>query len=398
MNNDIIELIQERYGIIGKSKVIKESVELLRQAAPTDLSVLITGETGTGKEVFANAIHGLSDRKNKPYVSVNCGAIPESLLESELFGHEKGAFTGATDKRTGFFESADNGTIFLDEIGEMPIGTQVKLLRILESGEFSRLGSSAVRKVDVRVIAATNRELEQNVENKTFRQDLYFRLKNVHIELPSLRERLEDIEPLVQHFGANVAEKNGFEFHGISEDGLSLLKSLPWKGNIRELRNMIETIVTLEKVTYLSSSILNNYIPRALPAHEYKDSEPKESLVSYSNNDSQGNNYELGLIFRSLVEIKHEITDLKYGIKKVIEEMDYLKEDIHKPTPNPEPEELTFEEFFDSMEEKRIDEVEKKMISLTLDRFEGNRRLAAKSLGISERTLYRKINDYDLNR
>ena len=239
--------IKNRFGIIGNSPKMLTALEKLIQAAPTELNVLITGETGTGKEVFAKAIHGLSNRKNNPFVSVNCGAIPENLLESELFGNEKGAFTGAVEQRIGFFETAHKGTIFLDEIGEMPVSTQVKLLRVLESGEYSRLGSSAVRKVDARLVAATNRDLEKEVRRGNFRQDLFFRLKSVHIILPPLREHPADIPYLIDFFAEKVCKKLNLFYHGFDNDSLSILKSLPWPGNTRELKNLIETIITLEK-------------------------------------------------------------------------------------------------------------------------------------------------------
>jgi len=227
MEQSFTESIQQRYGIIGSSKEIQEALHTLIQVAPTDLSVLISGETGTGKEVFAQALHGLSKRRKNPFISVNCGAIPETLLESELFGHEKGAFTGAIEQRIGFFEAANHGTIFLDEIGDMPYPLQVKLLRVLESGEFSRVGSSTVQKVDVRIVAATNRILTDDVVQGKFREDLMFRLNSVNIQLPPLRLHPEDIPDLVEHFAERTAEKIGVDFKGISNDALSMLQHLP---------------------------------------------------------------------------------------------------------------------------------------------------------------------------
>ena len=251
-------------GVIGSSRLMLEVIERVRQVAPTDLCVLITGESGTGKEVFARAIHSLSKRRKERLVSLNCGAIPETLLESELFGSEKGAYTGATEQRKGFFEAADKGTIFLDELGEMPLGTQVKLLRVLESGEFSRLGSPDTLRTDVRVIAATNRRLEEEVAAGTFRTDLFYRLNTVRLEIPPLREHPEDIPELIEYFGTRTARKNGAIYEGINAEALDLLVHLPWAGNIRELRNLIETVVTLEKGRHITIESLRPYLPRAL--------------------------------------------------------------------------------------------------------------------------------------
>jgi transcriptional regulator with PAS, ATPase and Fis domain len=386
-------LIESKFGIVGRSKPIWDAVQLLMQAAPTDLSVLITGETGTGKEIFANALHGLSNRKKFPFISVNCGAIPETLLESELFGHEKGAFTGATDQRKGFFETAHRGTILLDEIGEMPVGTQVKLLRVLESGEFSRLGSSSVHKVDVRVVAATNRELEQEVANGNFRQDLFFRLKNVQIILPPLRKHLEDIPLLVEYFAGRIATKLGFKYEGASDDAIQILKSLPWAGNVRELKNLIETIITLEEASYLTPEILQKHIARALPAAEVKPVEESSAMIPITA--TQGTSgLEFELVFRTLLELKNDMADMKRFLHSIAVRMDDMNEEIRNLEIKSE---ADYEEIPTVNEDDlRIDEMEKKLIKAALKRFEGNRRLAAESLGISERTLYRKISEYDL--
>ncbi|ROL61990.1 sigma-54-dependent Fis family transcriptional regulator [Bacteroidetes/Chlorobi group bacterium ChocPot_Mid] len=387
----IFELLKDKFGIIGNSDLIKDAMRRLYQAAPTDLTILITGQTGTGKEVFANAIHGLSPRKKFPYVSVNCGAIPETLLESELFGHEKGAFTGATDQRKGFFESANRGTIFLDEIGEMPIGTQVKLLRVLENGEFSRLGSSTVHKVDVRVVAATNRELEQEVANGNFRQDLYFRLKSVHIYLPSLVEHTEDIPLLIEHFGKQVAQKLRTNFTGISDEAINILRSLPWHGNVRELKNMIETLLTLERVSYISADIIRKYIPQALPAHT-KEPIGRESSLIRIEPDISSKNLELELIFRTLLEIKKEMSDIKQFIHSLSLHMEQMKRELEE-TIKTTPEEA---EIIDDTN-LNLAKMEKQAIEMALLRHDNNRRLAAQTLGISERTLYRKISEYGIS-
>ncbi|MFH1049932.1 MAG: sigma-54 dependent transcriptional regulator [bacterium] len=388
---NIFELLRDKFGIIGNSDLIKDAMRRLYQAAPTDLTILITGQTGTGKEVFANAIHGLSERKKFPFVSVNCGAIPETLLESELFGHEKGAFTGATDQRKGFFESANRGTIFLDEIGEMPIGTQVKLLRVLENGEFSRLGSSTMHKVDVRVVAATNRELEQEVANGNFRQDLYFRLKSVHIYLPALKEHTEDIPLLVDYFGQHVAQKLRSTYKGISTEAINILKSLPWHGNVRELKNIIETMLTLERISYISADILRKYIPQALPAHTI---EPvlRESSIVRVEPEFSNKSMELELIFRTLLELKKETSDIKQYIHSLSLHMEQIKRDLEDTIRTP----MEEVEIIDDTN-LNLALMEKQAIEMALLKHDNNRRQAAQTLGISERTLYRKISEYGIN-
>jgi transcriptional regulator with PAS, ATPase and Fis domain len=396
IEKDVNKLMQLRYGIIGDSAPMKRVIAKLMQAAPTDLTVLITGETGTGKEVFANAIHTLSNRKSKPFISVNCAAIPETLLESELFGHEKGAFTGASDQRLGFFESAHNGTIFLDELGEIPLGTQVKLLRVLESGEFSRLGSSEIRQINVRVIAATNRDLEQQIERGDFRRDLYYRLNSVHIELPSLREHREDIPALFDYFAEKVTRKIGIEYQGIGGDALSILKSLHWSGNIRELRNMAETIVTLEKGEFITPEILRKYIPAALPEHKILPVADNNAIVRVEKEQSETPNLELGLIFRTLLEIKSEVSDIKRSIAGIYDEIAVLKDKEPEFIYRFEEPMAKVDDYTEELENKTISEIEKIMIEKALARNHGNRRNAAKELGISERTLYRKITEYDL--
>ncbi len=390
-NSHILSLIAEKYGIIGKSSKIKDAILKLYQAAPTDLSVLITGETGTGKEVFAKALHGLSNRNKYPFISVNCGAIPETLLESELFGHEKGAFTGATDQRKGFFESANHGTIFLDEIGEMPIGTQVKLLRVLESGEFSRLGSSTIHKVDVRVVAATNRILETEVQKGNFRQDLFFRLKNVHIILPPLREHIEDIPVLVNFFAKKYSDKLKIQYEGISDDSLNILKTLPWTGNIRELKNMIETLITLEKTSFISADIVKKYIPAALPAAKIDPVLSNESLIRISGYDSGSD--ELSLIFRSLLELKNEVYEIKRFLHSLGLNIEEMKNEIQDTIHLTQKYEIESQDNFTTL---NLAELEKRAIIEALNKFNGNRRKAAQELGISERTLYRKISDYNI--
>lgn len=389
------QLLQLKYGIVGESQQIQEVIDTLEQAAPTDLTVLITGETGTGKEVFANAIHGLSNRRNYPFVSVNCGAIPETLLESELFGHEKGAFTGAVDSRKGFFEAANKGTIFLDEIGDMPIGTQVKLLRVLENGEFSRLGSTAIQKVDVRIVAATNRELEKHVSEGTFRQDLFFRLNSVRIKLPPLRSHPQDIPFLAEHFAEKVCDKINSDFMGFSKDALSILQTLPWQGNIRELKNMIETVVTLEKGAFITPELLKKYIPPALPEYKFEPAAKDVSLVRLqSDSTSSADN---ALIFRTLLDIKSDIADMKRAMMQLGASMSLIQEDIEeiKHRDDKIKPESGFS-FIDFNENLNLQDIEKYAIERALSKHDNNRRLAAQELGISERTLYRKIIEYGL--
>lgn len=388
------KLLQKKFGIIGESKLIKEQLVRLLQAAPTDLNVLITGETGTGKEVFANAIHGLSKRNKYPLIKVNCAAIPETLLESELFGHEKGAYTGAIEQRKGFFEVADNGTIFLDEIGEMPIGTQVKLLRVLESGEFSRLGSTSVKKVNVRVIAATNRNLEQEIQNGLFRHDLFYRLKNVQIKLPSLREHPEDIPFLADYFARRVCEKNNIEYKGISDESFSTLKSLPFPGNIREIKNLIETVFTLERVEYLTNSVLRLYITPALPAYSYSEQATDTSIIPLKQYE-EPHRFELEIIFRALLEMKNDIAEIKSAMKQLALNMHDLSVDIYQRQNTNE--ENFYDNSFTDNENFRLDLIEKQVIENALKYNQYNRKKTAKALGISLRTLYRKMNDYNLD-
>jgi len=388
------KLLQKKFGIVGDSKLIREQIIRLLQAAPTDLNVLITGETGTGKEVFANAIHGLSKRNKYPLIKVNCAAIPETLLESELFGHEKGAYTGAIEQRKGFFEVADNGTIFLDEIGEMPLGTQVKLLRVLESGEFSRLGSTSVKKVNVRVIAATNRNLEQEIQSGLFRHDLFYRLKNVQLKLPSLRDHPEDIPLLADYFARRVCEKNNIEYLGISDDSFNTLKSLPFPGNIRELKNLIETVFTLERLEYLTNSTLRLYITPALPAYTYTEQPADSSIIPFKHFE-EPHQFEMEIIFRALLEMKNDISEIKSAMKQLAMNMHDLSVEFYQRQNSVD--EPDIENSFNSNENFRLDLIEKQVIENALKHNLYNRKKTAKALGISLRTLYRKMSDYNLD-
>jgi DNA-binding NtrC family response regulator len=366
------------HGIIGESEEMKRIMAIVEQVAPTDLTVLITGESGVGKEVIATAIHALSKRSGKAMITVNSGAIPEGIIESELFGHERGSFTGASDQRKGYFELADGGTLFLDEIGELPLASQVKFLRVLENGEFLRVGSSIPRHVNVRVIAASNRDLELDVRNDRFRSDLYFRLRSISIDVPPLRARPADIPVLFRHFAQDVARRNGITFKGISDAALQVLKTYRWPGNVRELRNTVESMVVLEKGKFIEASDVDKYLPmasiepgeRRLPVHVPKSVEQAERE----------------LILRALLDIKGNIVDLKNMLEEQRQAMDATR----RPTQG------TLAVGEDDRPALSLEEMEHRMIAEALERTKGNRRLAARALNISERTLYRKIKEYGL--
>ncbi len=367
------EDFQREHGIIGQSPEMQEIVDVVRQVAPTDITVLISGESGVGKEVIARALHAASKRAEKALVSVNCGAIPEGLIESELFGHEKGSFTSAVDTRKGYFEIADGGTIFLDEIGETPLATQVKLLRVLENGEYMRVGSSVPRKSDVRVIGATNKNLDYEVQHKRFRADLYFRLRSVNIDIPPLRNRKEDIPLLVDHFIREFTEKNHTTFAGFADEATEMLINYDWPGNVRELRNVLESIVVLENGKRISGDDLRRYIQplrvepgdRNLPVRSNKTVEQAERE----------------LIYRALLDLKSSIIELKDTVEQRL--TNGGNHNGHN-------------DAVESGDSLSLDEMERKMIRNSLERYRGNRRLAARELNISERTLYRKIKEYGL--
>lgn len=393
VNRTVIKQLAERFGLVGESAQMVQAMSRLLQVAPTDITVLVSGETGTGKEVFAHAIHDLSQRKKYPFVSVNCGAIPETLLESELFGAEKGAYTGADEKRKGFFEAADRGTIFLDEIGEMPIGTQVKLLRILESGEFSRLGSSSVQKVDVRVVAATNRDLLYEVRQGRFRQDLYFRLNSVNIHLPPLRQHPEDVPLLVEYFARRAAERNNLVYLGIDDAALQLLSAHPWPGNVRELRNIVETMVTLERGQRITAEMALRY----LPVEEDTPIDNSQALVKVTGDQPSSTAADMQMLYRTLLQLAGDVNEMKTVLRHLLT----LSFDAQAPSSSiapasrPEPTHVAVEPTVGD-EELNLGKIEKMAIEMALRRTQGSRREAAKILGISERTLYRKIEEYGL--
>lgn len=390
-----LDRIRRISGIIGTSSGIEQVLEMMGQVAPVDISVLITGESGTGKEVVARAVHKLSRRASNPLVIVNCGAIPAGIIESELFGHKKGSFTGASEDRKGYFEEADNGTIFMDEIGETPLETQVKLLRVLESGEFMRVGDSKTRKTDVRIIAATNKNLRQEAEKGNFRRDLYYRLRTVTIDLPPLRQRVEDLEPLAERFALQFSRSNDIIFRGFTSDAYQVMKQYDWQGNIRELRNFVESIILLERGNRISSELVLKHL--AVPAEESSHNLPV--LVDKSSSQA-----ERELILQQLLFLRQDMRDLKATLSNesldrsgeigTLQPRSALDSMVVSPTGEIQVEAIKSA----SIGDVSMKELEKEMIIRTLKKFENNRRKTAELLGISERTLYRKINEYGIEK
>lgn len=377
---------KDEWKLVGRSKQMRQIINTIEQVAPTDISVLIEGESGTGKEMVARAIHENSRRSDKPLISVNCGAIPEGILESELFGHEKGSFTGATGSRKGYFEAADHGTMFLDEIGEMSMHTQVKLLRVLENQEFLRVGGNASVKVDVRIIAATNKELEEAVRANEFRKDLYFRLNAVKITIPPLRTRPEDIGQLTRYFLKMFSEKLDIEIVEISQDAFDALKQYSWPGNIRELYNLLESLVVLKKGSRITMDDLPEVIRSSvrdagvLPVPLHKSSDQAEREILYRT---------LLMLGTEISEIKKILTERLPDIQGYIPAVKYNKID---PRIIEDTVDVTEE---DDKRQFSIKEHERELIKRALDKYQ-TRREAAQELGISERTLYRKLNEMNL--
>jgi transcriptional regulator with GAF, ATPase, and Fis domain len=362
------EEFQKKNNIIGVSKGIKDLVDIVLQVAQSDISILINGESGTGKEIFANAVHAASPRFANKMMSVNCGAIPEGILESELFGHEKGSFTGASDTRKGYFEIADNSTLFLDEIGEMPLTTQVKLLRVLETNEFMKLGSEIVTKVNVRIIAASNKNLQQEVDKGNFRNDLYFRLKAVTLTIPPLRERREDIRLLADHFLNLYQVRNKLNDFSISRKGYDLLTEYFWPGNVRELKNVIETGAALSKDDVLTENSFINLL-----SHSERSQNEKFLPIPLNKAPEE---LDREMIYRALIEIKKDLIDLKNIAHNDIKTDTVVNTEIEEVTP--------------------MHLVEKNAILNALKYTKWNKKQTARLLKISERTLYRKIKEYDL--
>lgn len=409
-----LQSLKQRFGIIGNDAHLNRSLEKAVRVAPTDISVLVTGESGVGKENIPRIIHQLSHRKHAKYIAVNCGAIPEGTIDSELFGHEKGAFTGATSTRKGYFEVADGGTIFLDEVGELPLTTQVRLLRVLENGEFIKVGSSQVQKTNVRIVAATNLQMENAIQKGKFREDLFYRLSTIEITLPPLRERKEDIHLLFRKFAADFAQKYSMPTIRLDNDAVSLLSNYRYPGNIRQLRNIAEQISVVEENRMITPEKLNQYLPNNrgnLPA----------IVGGKSNSDSDFAN-ERDIMYKILFDMRNDINDLKKLTLDIMKggTMDNLNEENHKliekiyqeqnpqetgnvevvqiPT-TPVLENQNTYDFVETIEEDEslsLQDKEVEMIKKSLEKNNNKRKLAAKELGISERTLYRKIKQYDL--
>lgn len=363
------EEFKQKHGIVAVSHEINDLVDILLQIAGSDITVLIYGESGVGKEVFARAIHESGRRAGKDLISVNCGAIPEGILESELFGHKKGAFTGAVDNRKGYFEIADGGTLFLDEIAEMPLTTQVKLLRAIEFKEFMRIGAETVTNVDVRIIAATNKNLQEQVDAGKFREDLYFRLKAVTLQIPPLRKRKEDIVELAYHFIKSYADSNNLNEPVLTREALNLLEEYSWPGNVRELKNTIETAIALNKTGTLDVESFGSLLDQKT------DGVYSRNLPVFLRKSPEDADREL--FYRALFEIKKDLIELKDLILHNSQVVLAKKEDVKRDTLS-------------------LDELEKQAIKAALDKTRGNKRRAAKLLNISERTLYRKIKQYNL--
>lgn len=389
-----LQQIKQRFGIIGNSLGLNRAIDVALQVAPTDLSVLITGESGVGKEVFPQIIHQNSARKHGQYIAVNCGAIPEGTIDSELFGHEKGSFTGALADRKGYFEVADGGTIFLDEAGELPLPTQARLLRVLESGEFIKVGSSKVQKTNVRIVAATNVNLVKAVAEGKFREDLYYRLNTVPIQIPPLREREDDIVLLFRKFASDCAEKYRMPAVHLDEEARRLLVSYRWPGNIRELKNVTERISVIEEEREISASILQVYLPNSNTS--------KYPVLLKQENEQRSFNNEREILYQILFDMRKDVNDLKKLVHDIMggtipvsmEKDDVFSHKIHPVTTIQQPpvqEAETVEE-----ESMSLEEVEKEMIRKALERHNGKRKNAAADLKISERTLYRKIKEYNL--
>jgi len=423
-----IQAIKQRFGIIGNDPKLNRAIEKAIQVAPTDISVLVTGESGVGKESMPKIIHSLSHRKHGKYIAVNCGAIPEGTIDSELFGHEKGAFTGATQTRSGYFEVADGGTIFLDEVGELPLTTQVRLLRVLENGEFIKVGSSKVQKTNVRIVAATNVNMFEAIEKSKFREDLYYRLSTVEILLPPLRERKDDIHLLFRKFASDFATKYKMPTIRLSEDAIALLEKYRWSGNIRQLRNIAEQISVLEQNRTINGVTLHGYLPNVgtnLPA-----------VVSANKKESDFSN-EREILYKVLFDMKSDLNDLKKltmelmqhgNTKEVQKDNESLIQkiysekgeentsvqfeepittaptemlQIHSPVVQneiiqKEDDKYHFAEEIEEEETLSLHDKELELIKKSLERHKGKRKAAADELGISERTLYRKIKQYDL--
>ena len=404
-----IQKIKQRFGIIGNDPAINRAIDIAMQVAPTDLSVLISGESGTGKEFFPKIIHQNSARKHGAYIAVNCGAIPEGTIDSELFGHEKGAFTGATDSRKGYFEVVNGGTIFLDEVSELPLSTQVRLLRVLESGEFIRVGSSKVMKTNVRVIAATNINIIVAIQQGKFREDLYYRLNTVPIVVPSLRDRKEDIYLLFRKFASDFAEINRMPLVTLTDPARLILTNYRWPGNIRQLKNITEQISIIESIREIDAETIKKYLP---------DYQPVKLPALYEKPiDEKTFNTEREILYKVLFDMRNDMNDLKRLVAEIMdkrsgteirEEHASMIEKLYQSRDHAEavppqtlhihtPESQDIQDTEEIIEESlSLEEKEIELIKKALDKHKGKRKYAAEELGISERTLYRKIKEHNL--
>ena len=414
-----LQTVKNRFGIIGNSEPLNRALDVAIQVAPTDITVLITGESGTGKENMPKIIHHYSSRKHHEYIAVNCGAIPEGTIDSELFGHEKGAFTGATDSRKGYFEVADGGTIFLDEVGELPLHTQVRLLRVLETGEFIKVGASKVKKTDVRIIAATNENVQKAIQKGKFREDLFYRLSTVPIFLEPLRERKNDIHLLFRKFSADFAEKYRMPGIRLNQKAVEILEKYSWPGNIRQLKNVAEQISVIENSREVDELILTKYLPdidssRNLPmvidGHKESDNfserdilykvlfemkqdvtEMKRVIVDLLNNNNLSNNEKTALITK-LSDSSALDGEIKFD-EQPNNTVSLQEENISEEPPSYN---ISFQESVEIEESLSLEEREKELIQKALKKHNGRRKNAAKELGISERTLYRKIKEFEI--
>ncbi len=398
MNETLLQRIKQRYGIVGNAEGLNRAIDVALKIAPVDLSVLIMGENGVGKEIFPRIIHDNSARKTKKYFAVNCGAIPEGTIDSELFGHEKGAFTGAVEKREGYFSVADGGTLFLDEVGELPLQTQARLLRVLETGEFIPVGSSQVKKTDVRIVAATNVNMDRAISDGKFREDLYYRLNSILITIPPLRERGEDATLLFRKFALDMSEKYKMPPIRLTEDAKAVLMHYSWPGNIRQLRNVAENMSVTAEERDITAEVLRQYIPEERPHNQLVVSDPQIKEHSFEN--------EREILYQILFDLRRDVSELK---KTVSEQLKGQSCDLSDRKGLPafnshyvDPQ--TFaeaEEVRDAEEAKptlSLEEQERETIGRVLKQNKGNRKLTAEQLGISERTLYRKIKEYDLEK
>lgn len=396
MNETLLQRIKQRYGIVGNAEGLNRAIDVALKIAPVDLSVLIMGENGVGKEIFPRIIHDNSARKTKKYFAVNCGAIPEGTIDSELFGHEKGAFTGAVEKREGYFSVADGGTLFLDEVGELPLQTQARLLRVLETGEFIPVGSSQVKKTDVRIVAATNVNMDRAISDGKFREDLYYRLNSILITIPPLRERGEDATLLFRKFALDMSEKYKMPPIRLTEDAKAVLMHYSWPGNIRQLRNVAENMSVTAEEREITAEVLRQYIPEERPHNQLVVSDPQVKEHSFEN--------EREILYQILFDLRRDVSELKKTVNKQLKGQSRdLSDRKGLPAFNShyvDPQ--TFaeaEEVRDGEETKPIlslEEQEREAIGRVLEQNKGNRKLTAEQLGISERTLYRKIKEYDL--